>query len=383
MNARQKFMNVMELKPGAPVPEWEFAYWYDTIQRWYKEGLPKSYPPMRMENHQWVSGEACPGCEKDIHNFFRSDEGVRGVPVYTGPFPVFQEIVYEQDDEHIIYLRGDGKVVKTRTDGCSMPNFLEYPIKNEKDFDEIKERFDPKDPDRFPDNWAMIVKDFSNRDYPLQLGGGNFAGFYSIIRELVGVEESLFLFYDNPGFVTRILDHFLEFYITIYSRVLEEIEVDYILIWEDMAYKGGPLVSPSLFQKYILPYYKDFTAHMRGLGVRHFIVDTDGNFEVLIPLFLEGGVTGFYPFEVQAGMNIEKIREDFPDLVIMGGIDKKALSLGKEAIDGEVAKAERMLAKGGYLPYVDHMVPPDVSFENYCYYRHQMKRVLASNSCRT
>lgn len=121
---------------------------------------------------------------------------------------------------------------------------------------------------------------------------------------------------------------------------------------------------------------------MRKLGVRHFIVDTDGNFEVLIPLFIEGGVTGFYPFEVQAGMNIEKIRERFPNLVIMGGVDKKALSLGKEAIDGEIAKVERMMEKGGYLPYVDHMVPPDVSFENYCYYRQQLKGVLASYSCR-
>lgn len=243
MNARQKFLNVLELKPGAPVPEWEFAYWYDTIQRWYKEGLPKLSPPIKMENHQWVSGEACPICEKDVHDFFSSDEGVRGVPVHTGPLPAFQEVVYKQDHEHIIYLRGDGKVVKTRKDGSSMPNFMKYPVNDEKDFDEIKERFDPNYPGRFPGNWDKLVKDFIDRDYPLQLGGGNFAGFYSIIRELVGVEKSLYLFYDNPGFVTRILDHYLEFYTSIYTRVLEVVEVDYILIWEDMAYKGGPLWS--------------------------------------------------------------------------------------------------------------------------------------------
>ena len=115
---------------------------------------------------------------------------------------------------------------------------------------------------------------------------------------------------------------------------------------------------------------------MKELGVKHFIVDTDGNFEVLIPLFIEGGVTGFYPFEVQAGMDIEKIRSMYPQLVIFGGIDKMALSQDTDAIDHEVAKVQRMLGKGGYLPYTDHMVPPEVSFENYKYFRSKLKKVI-------
>ena len=152
--------------------------------------------------------------------------------------------------------------------------------------------------------------------------------------------------------------------------------MDYILIWEDLAFKNGPLISPDIFREFILPYYKKFIQRMKTFGVKHFFVDTDGNFEVLIPLFIEGGVTGFYPFEVQAGMDIEKIRDLYPELVIMGGIDKMALAKGKEAIDGEIAKVKRMLKKGGYIPYTDHMVPPDVSFENYTYFRKQLKLAI-------
>ena len=68
---------------------------------------------------------------------------------------------------------------------------------------------------------------------------------------------------------------------------------------------------------------------MQGFGIKHFIVDTDGNCEILIPLFLEAGVTGLFPFEVRAGMDIEKIREKYPNLIILGGIDKIALAKGK------------------------------------------------------
>jgi hypothetical protein len=107
----------------------------------------------------------------------------------------------------------------------------------------------------------------------------------------------------------EILDFFTDYYIKLYSKIVSRVKVDYILIWEDMAFKNGPLVSPNIFKKFLLPFYKKFTFRMKEFNVEHFFVDTDGNFEVLIPLFVEGGVTGFTPFEVQSGLDIEKIRE--------------------------------------------------------------------------
>jgi hypothetical protein len=61
---------------------------------------------------------------------------------------------------------------------------------------------------------------------------------------------------------------------------------------------------------------------------------------------------------------------------MMGGIDKRALAAGKTEIDREVRKVERMLSKGGYLPCVDHAVPPEVSLVNYKYFRAQMDALL-------
>ena len=61
----------------------------------------------------------------------------------------------------------------------------------------------------------------------------------------------------------------------------------------------------------------------------------------------------------------------------MGGtIDKRALVKGKEAIREEVmSKVPFLLEQGGYFPSVDHAVPPDVTFENYCYYINTMREV--------
>ena len=53
---------------------------------------------------------------------------------------------------------------------------------------------------------------------------------------------------------------------------------------------------------------------MRSKGVRHVIVDTDGDFRRLIPNFRKVGVDGFLPIDVNAGVDIVAVREKHPDV---------------------------------------------------------------------
>ena len=388
MDSREKFLNVISFKKRSPIPNWEFAYWYDTIKRWYEEGLPKQKPPTKLEYQQWVAGEAYPSADVfydslnfydiDVHDFFGFDERAHSVAVDSGPIPVFEKEIFSEDSETITYRREDGKIVKTKKDGSSMPQFISYPVKNRKDFNKIKEKFNFSSNERLPKEFNKYISKYENRTYPLQLTG-SYSGFFSILREMLGLENTLYLFFDDPMLVNEILEFFTDYYIKLYSKIVSRIKVDYILIGEDMAFKNGPLVSPNIFKKFLLPFYKKFIYKMKEYGVEHFFVDTDGNFEVLIPLFLEGGVTGFTPFEIQSGLDVEKIREIYPNLVIMGGIDKKVLFKNKESILKELEKVKRMLKKGGYIPYTDHMVTPEVSFDNYKFYRMKLKKIIDDN----
>jgi len=52
------------------------------------------------------------------------------------------------------------------------------------------------------------------------------------------------------------------------------------------------------------------------------------------------------------------------------------LAKGKKAIDEELERLHPLVEKGGYIPMVDHRVPPDVSFENYLYYIEKKKEIL-------
>ena len=184
-------------------------------------------------------------------------------------------------------------------------------------------------------------------------------------------------YYDDPDLIRDIVDFLLRFYIEVYSPVLEKLEVDVFTLWEDMCYNTGPLISPEMFREFVLPAYKKLTAHLKDMGVKHILVDTDGNCWKLIPLFLEGGVTAIYPFEAAAHMDVVKVREQYPGLQMIGGIDKRAVINGREAIDSELeGKVPAMFKSGGYIPYIDHHVPPDISLDNFIYYRSRLNSMI-------
>ncbi|MBQ1961673.1 MAG: hypothetical protein II357_01110, partial [Clostridia bacterium] len=86
------------------------------------------------------------------------------------------------------------------------------------------------------------------------------------------------------------------------------------------------------------------------------------------------GFNYFSPFEVAAGSDVVAVRKAHPDILISGGIDKRILATGKDAIDREIDRIMPfMKEQGGYIPTCDHGVPEEVEFENYLHFR---KRLL-------
>jgi hypothetical protein len=135
-----------------------------------------------------------------------------------------------------------------------------------------------------------------------------------------------------------------------------------------------------MVREFILPEYKRLTAFFRSHGIKTVLLDTDGDLRQLIPIFLEGGITGLLPFEVNAGLNVVEIREAYPRLQILGGIDKVQLARGRQAIEEELAAkvTPEMLRQGGFIPMVDHSVPMDISWDSFRYYRERLREIVGA-----
>jgi hypothetical protein len=78
---------------------------------------------------------------------------------------------------------------------------------------------------------------------------------------------------------------------------------------------------------------------------------------------------------VAADNDILVVRKKYgKNLILMGGIDKRALAAGRPQIDEELQnKVKPLLDGSGYFPMLDHYAPPDIPFENYLYYKMKLK----------
>lgn len=380
MNTRERLLATLNFEPCDHPPYWEWAYWPETMDRWYAEGLERKVGyPAGMGKSEPLNGGAgdwrppMPR-EGDARRELDLDDGYYHPPVWGRiPLPC-EKLILEENDHFQILRDTDGVTKKILKDSMSMPMFIDYPIKSRRDWEEMKANLNTSFRDRIPPDWDLLTAGLrdSQRTFPVSLLGFP-EGLFGQLRELMGVDYLLYSFYDDPGMIHDILDVMTDLWIGLWQEQVAQFEVDSVTFWEDMCYRSGPLISPRMFQAFLSPRYQRLTAAGRAMGIKHYLVDTDGDMRKLIPLWIEAGITGVYPFEVQAGMNVEEIGKQYPDLVVLGGIDKREIDLGPEAIDRELEKRlPFLLQRGGFIPTLDHHVTPEVSWLDFIYYRKKL-----------
>ncbi len=353
MNDRQRFLECVRFGSPDRLPYRPQGFWRATRARWHEEGLPRNV---------------------NLNEFFGFDDW-RYLPVNVKMLPGFEEDVLEDQGEFEIVRTQNGVVKRILKDNpeLSMPEWIDFPVKSASDFAAIRSHYDPAAPGRYPADWNSRVEEWNNRDYVL--GVDLYNGLYMTLREWLGPEALLYAFFDTPDLIHEMLEFYTDFLIATLKRAFSDVDVDYLSLSEDIAFKNGPFLSPSQFAEFFVPCYRRLAEFVRGHGVDVLMIDSDGNAQALIPGLLEAGFNGVHPCEVAAGNNVVDLRKEYgEDLILWCGIDKRALAQGKDAIRREVeAKLPYMIEAGGYIPHIDHTVPPDVPFEAFCYYQDLLK----------
>lgn len=358
MNCRDRFLAVMHYRPVDRVPYgFHIGAWPETIERWKLEGYRPQDEPLfpDRDRFEWHGGW-----------FF--------------PNPPFQRQVIEEDERTVTYINHEGILMRERKDQphSSMPQFLRFPVQTREEFRSfMRKRMQPDLAARIGADYSECLRAYRNREFPLIIISDRWGGFFGPLRNLTGVEKLCMLFYDDPAFVEEMMDAIADFIIAMMGQILDHTDIDVYGFWEDMAYKTGSLISPAMVRRYMVPRYRRVVDFVRSRGVELVALDSDGDITELIPCWLEAGINVLYPFEVQAGMDVVGVRREYGrDLRMWGGIDKRALARGREAIDAELARVRPLIEEGGYIPGPDHGLPPDVSFANYCYFMEKLWEVI-------
>jgi uroporphyrinogen decarboxylase len=358
MNDRERFLACVLGQPTDRPPYWLFwGPWDTTLQRWHQEGLPAEV--------------------QDHRSSFDPDQPPRAVRVNCGPCPRLERTVLEEDDDSLVYVDTWGVVRRDLKHRESMSTFLRFPVQSREDWQRFKEeRLEPDHPDRLSGDWRQACATWQAAGIPIQLGYYPDVGTFGIVRWLLGDEEGLIAYYSMPDLVHDIMDHMTSLYLTVFEQVAREVRVDVIHIWEDMCSRNGPLISPRHWDEFIGPNYRRIKAFAESHGIPVISVDTDGNPALIASRMVRDGVNLLFPMEVAAGCDVNAWQQVHPTLATMGGIDKRALAAGPQAIDRELARIRPAVERGRYIPALDHLVPDDVSWANYAYYARALKELV-------
>lgn len=369
LTGRGRFLRSLSFTPAGPVFNHELGIWGQTLDRWRAEGLP-------MDVH---IGDLIMGNE-----YFGIDR-IGYLPLNAKRmFPPFTEEVIAEDERYEVRRFEDGHVSRVLKEGAahgtraSMDQMLSFPVTDRASFNEIKKRYEARSPARYPEHWPDVARCLSGRDYPLALTPNGTFGLYSFLRRLMGTEAACTIFYDDPLLAHEMLDFLTDYLIELIGKALRDVKIDYFNYFEDFAFKTGPLIGPNIVREFLMPRYRRINDVLHSHGVHHIWLDSDGNTEVLIPLLIEVGVTCHWPLERAAGMDPLRLRAKYGhDLALAGGIDKRALAQGRKAIEDELYRSvPQLLDDGGYIPTVDHTIPPDVCFGDFMYYLELKRKLL-------
>lgn len=115
------------------------------------------------------------------------------------------------------------------------------------------------------------------------------------------------------------------------ARVMAEMGLWVLFGGGDFAGKNGPLYSPASFARCMSPAVREISRGCEEAGVLHMFASDGDLWPVADELFGNCGVHGYHEIDRRAGMDLERLRDRFPPLRLMGGIASETLHLGTPA----------------------------------------------------
>lgn len=333
-----------------PVIHW--AGWSETRERWISEGMADRV---------------------DEHEYFNASPMWVGVGVNLDLFPAFEDETLEETDEYRIFRDHTGVVQKDWKHRSCIPHYIDFTLKEAKDWDEYKKRLQP-DPGRVPSDLDKTIASAEESDLPICISTASMMG---CIRNWMGVENMSYLMYDAQDVYADMVDTLAELTCWGIDRVVPRMKVkpDMGFGWEDICGKSGPLVSPEIFTKCVAPGYLKIRNKLDEYGIKLLGIDSDGDITALAGHWLDAGVNVQFPIEIgtwQADPMVFR-KKYGKELRVIGGLDKLQLEKGPAAIDAEIERRIPLMKDGGFVVMPDHLITPGVSLADYKYYLEKIR----------
>jgi hypothetical protein len=267
--------------------------------------------------------------------------------------------LYEHSDEQDWYDYGDIDWYVLRYDpGSEQCQVIDYERKTRQTFEDLEQQVAAQE---------RATEDYqpTEEDYALAIRAKRLLGHERVVRVGgVGIEIPLSTIWleatvRRPDLVARLLD-------TDVQRAVRNISFLASLGFQcffgggDFAGNNGPIYSPKVFRELVLPRLKRISevCHQHG---GYYLFASDGNlWPVADGLFGASGVDGYFEIDRRAGMDLERLRQRFPCLTLIGNISSHTVHTGsKEDVIAETLSCidEAKRSRGIIVGTSNYFVP--------------------------
>ncbi len=194
--------------------------------------------------------------------------------------------------------------------------------------------------------------------------GGDWSPFWHDAIDLLDFDVLIYQMYDNPEIVDAVMDYTASYYLAVSRRIFEAAgdAIDIFFIGNDLGAQTGPLLSPPLFRRFVIPHLQRFVDLGHEFG-KLVLLHTDGSLRVVMKDLIATGLDGIQSVQPYCtGMALDGLKRDFgQDLTFFGCVDTQRLieSTPEEARQLTIDTLQTMMPGGGFIasPSHDYLLP--------------------------
>jgi len=149
----------------------------------------------------------------------------------------------------------------------------------------------------------------------------------------------------DAAFIHALLEARTQWCLAVFGRAVE-LGAEVIVMGDDSAHHGGPMISPRMWREFVLPYHRRIVETLPVPVIWH----SDGDISKLLPMAVEAGFAGVHGLEPWS-MSLETVKTAYGEkLVLMGNADVRLLCAPElEAVRAEVRRCFEQGGRSGYL----------------------------------
>ncbi len=152
-------------------------------------------------------------------------------------------------------------------------------------------------------------------------------GIFERSHVLMGFENALCEFLEEPETFGEMLEAFADHKIRLFRKIYQMFQPDILMYHDDMATQQSQFLPTRLYQDYLFPQYKRIVDAAREIGYKYIIHHSCGKIEALLPDWLSCGFDGLD--SLMPCNDLKKIKETYGDRLVFwpGGNCQQVLGI--------------------------------------------------------